>query len=279
MNEIETGETAATDRTGEAEVRAVPLGALQVSLLVTSFIALASGFLFVFPVSVGLPLAIVLPLATHIGVIRGKFPPYTHKIFSPVKLFSVAVFAIFYAFALLDILSAKAFEVIALALLAINMVEAALTEFREGNHANAVAGAFLVVCIPFFSVVLIDGYFAVQADHFLLWAIACTIWNWYFVLKAYPAQGASMLYLGVLLAPFGLIVLFGVDAGAWLILRTYTLLLAVVVHTTIARDVFFPRMGSDKYDGAVAFLDRKGTRLAMGAIIILLGLPTLLAGI
>jgi hypothetical protein len=94
-------------------------------------------------------------------VVKGKFPPYTHRIFSPVKLFSVAVFAIFYALALLDILSAGAFQVIALALLAINMVEAALTEFREGNHANAVAGAFLVVCIPFFRVVLIDGYFAV----------------------------------------------------------------------------------------------------------------------
>jgi hypothetical protein len=112
-----------------------------------------------------------------------------------------------------------------------------------------------------------------------LWAIAYTIWNWYFVLQAYPVQGASMFYLGVLLAPFGLIVLFGVDPGAWLILRTYTLLIAVVVHTTIARDVFFPRMGSVKYDAAAAFLDRKGTRVAMAAIIVLLGLPALLAGI
>jgi hypothetical protein len=271
-------ETGIDQTTGKPEPAAA-MNPLYVFLLISAFIVLASGFCFAFPVAIGLPLAILLPVITHFGVLAGRFPAYTHRIFSPVKLFSVAVFAIFYALAILGTLSAEAFQWIALALLAINMVEAVLTEFRQNNYANAVAGAFLVACIPFFRVVLIDDYFALQADFFLYWAIAYTIWNWYFVLKAYPAPGASLFYLGVLLAPFALLVLFELDPGAWLILRTYTLLLAVVIHTTIARDTFFPRMLSAKYDAAVAVLDLPWTKVAMAAITILLALPALLAGI
>jgi hypothetical protein len=273
--QMETG----IDHTKGTPEQAAIMNPLYVFLLITSFIVLASGFCFAFPVATGLPLAILLPLITHFGVLAGRFPAYTHRIFSPVKLFSVAVFAIFYALAILGTLSAEAFQWIALALLALNMVEAVLTEFRQKNHANAVAGAFLVACIPFFRVVLIDDYFALQADFFLYWAIAYTIWNWYFVLKAYPAPGASLFYLGVLLAPFALLVLFELDPGAWLILRTYTLLLAVVIHTTIARDTFFPRMLSAKYDAAVRVLDLPWAKVAMAAITILLALPVLLAGI
>jgi hypothetical protein len=271
-------ETGIDHTTGTRE-QAASMNPLYVFLLITSFIVLASGFCFAFPVAIGLPLSILLPLVTHYGVLSGRFPAYTHRIFSPVKLFSVAVFAIFYALAILGTLAADTFQWIALALLAINMVEAVLTEFRQKNHANAVAGAFLVACIPFFRVVLIDDYFALQADFFLYWAIAYTIWNWYFVLKAYPAPGASLFYLGVLLAPFMLLVLFELDAGAWLILRTYTLLLAVVIHTTIARDTFFPRMLSASYDAAVARLDLPWSKAVMAAITILLALPAFLAGI
>ena len=67
---METG----IDHTKGTPEQAAAMNPLYVFLLITSLIVLASGFCFAFPVGIGLPLAILLPLITHFGVLAGRFP-------------------------------------------------------------------------------------------------------------------------------------------------------------------------------------------------------------
>jgi len=131
-------------------------------------------------------------------------------------------------------------------ILAVNILEATITDFQLGNPFNALCGVILIVTIPFsdkrWRIAPYDGkkqFNELLADLPLMWCILYTIWNAAFVYGENPSYFASSVC--ILTVP---LIWMAVKRrkDLWLMGRVYTLAIHILIRSSY--DIFSPVMNS-----------------------------------
>ncbi len=133
--------------------------------------------------------------------------------------------------------------------LALNIIEATLTDFQTANYFNAVCGIILIVTIPLpikhWWVAKYDGekqFGELIADLPVAWCVLYTLWNAAFVYGENPSYFASSVC--ILTVPL-LWMLIRRRSDLWLMGRIYTLGIHILIRSSY--DIFTPVMDSSAW--------------------------------
>jgi hypothetical protein len=136
--------------------------------------------------------------------------------------------------------------------LALNILEATITDFQMGNPYNALCGVILMVTIPLpfkhWRIPKHDGsknFGELIADLPIAWCVLYTLWNAAFVYGENPSYFASSLC--ILSVPL-LWMLIKKRSDLWLMGRIYTLGLHILIRSSY--DIFTPLMDSSAWYNA-----------------------------
>ena len=135
------------------------------------------------------------------------------------------------------------------AVLALNILEATITDFQMGNPYNAFCGIILMVTIPLpfkhWRIAKHDGeknFGELIADLPVAWCVLYTLWNAAFVYGENPSYFASSLC--ILTIPL-LWMLIRKRSDLWLMGRIYTLGIHILIRSSY--DIFTPVMDSSAW--------------------------------
>ena len=201
-----------------------PLGWALLTGLFTG-IALLTTF---FPLYLGIPINIVLPISVLL-LCKMVF-------FERLKLSTLIVMRLVIIATVLSFISPELCLMLALIFLAINILEATLTDLiKAKNYFNFISGLALIIAIPLIilknthsQAYWTGKYYTFNFEGVWFWIIAYTIWNWNFVTREFSASIGKM-HMGVLLAPI-LGSLVCLNPGLWLILRGNSLVVAGTIQ-------------------------------------------------
>ncbi len=173
------------------------------------------------PINVVIPIIVLLKLKT--------------VFFEKLKLSTLVLMRILVVFAALNLMQGQLYVKIVLIFLVINILEATLTDFKKKKYFNVVTGIALAVSIYWMSGTwLSEGKYYVAGYTALgtvLWWIAYTIWNWFFVTNEFSPSIAKY-HIGVLTAPI-IGVLITMNPGLWLIFRANSLTIAGFIQIAL----------------------------------------------
>ena len=134
-------------------------------------------------------------------------------------------------------------------IVALNIVEASLTDFELGNIANAVSGILLIITMPLpikhWRIAPFDGkknFGELIADFPLAWCLLYVTWNACFVYAENTMFFASSLCI-LLICEVWMLAKKRTDL--WLMGRIYTLAIHILIRASY--DVFTPVMGSSTW--------------------------------
>mgnify|MGYP005839450537 CR=1 FL=1 len=173
-----------------------------------------------FPISVNVPINVVLPLIVLLNI-RAEF-------FEKLKLSTLVIGKLIVASTVLGFLQGDWCVQIVFWLLRINILEAALTDFKKKNYLNGITGLVLIAASFQLTGVWVEKYYITTNHAMILWIIAYTIWNWNFVLHEFSSS-ISVYHILVLLTPLIFIILAR-EPGFWLIVRASSLSIAGVIQ-------------------------------------------------
>ncbi|MDZ7795370.1 MAG: hypothetical protein U5P10_17265 [Spirochaetia bacterium] len=133
--------------------------------------------------------------------------------------------------------------------LALNILEATITDFQMGNPFNALCGVILIITIPLPSthwrIAKYDGhrhFGELIADLPIAWCLLYTVWNAAFVYGENPSYFASSIC--ILTVPL-LWMLIKKRSDLWLMGRIYTLGIHILIRSSY--DIFTPVMDSSAW--------------------------------
>lgn len=165
------------------------------------------------PINVVIPTIVLLKLKT--------------VFFEKLKLSTLVLMRALIVFAALGFLNGHLYVKIVLIFLAINIIEATLTDLKRKKYFNVVTGLLLTVSILAMTGTWFGKYYDANLPTSLgtvLWWIAYTIWNWFFVTNEFSPSIAKY-HIGVLASPI-IGVLITMNPGLWLIFRANSLTIA-----------------------------------------------------
>lgn len=165
------------------------------------------------PINVVIPIIVLLKLKT--------------VFFEKLKLSTLVLMRALIVFAALGFLNGQLYVKIVLIFLAINIMEATLTDLKRKKYFNVVTGLLLTVSILAMNGTWFGKYYDASLQTSLgtvLWWIAYTIWNWFFVTNEFSPSIAKY-HIGVLVSPI-IGVLVTMNPGLWLIFRANSLTIA-----------------------------------------------------
>lgn len=165
------------------------------------------------PINVVIPIIVLLKLKT--------------VFFEKLKLSTLVLMRALIVFAALGFLNGQLYVKIVLIFLAINIMEATLTDLKRKKYFNVVTGLLLTVSILAMNGTWFGKYYDANLPTSLgtvLWWIAYTIWNWFFVTNEFSPSIAKY-HIGVLASPI-IGVLITMNPGLWLIFRANSLTIA-----------------------------------------------------
>ena len=165
------------------------------------------------PINVVIPIIVLLKLKT--------------VFFEKLKLSTLVLMRALIVFAALGFLNGQLYVKIVLIFLAINIMEATLTDLKRKKYFNVVTGLLLTVSILAMNGTWFGKYYDASLPTSLgtvLWWIAYTIWNWFFVTNEFSPSIAKY-HIGVLVSPI-IGVLVTMNPGLWLIFRANSLTIA-----------------------------------------------------
>lgn len=158
-------------------------------------------------------------------------PEAPRAFFVRLKLYSVLVACIFFAFMLLQGWTPAWFHLAAAALLVFNISEALVVDFRKGGVYSWVNGAMGLVI----NILLLTTFYRgptltppVLGELPLSWIIAYTVWNWTFVFLHWPKLASKHM---VVLGASVLVALL--SEGTWLLSRAYLLTYFLMIQFTV----------------------------------------------
>lgn len=165
------------------------------------------------PINVVIPIIVLLKLKT--------------VFFEKLKLSTLVLMRALIVFAALGFLNGQLYVKIVLIFLAINIMEATLTDLKRKKYFNVVTGLLLTVSILAMNGTWFGKYYGASLPTSLgtvLWWIAYTIWNWFFVTNEF-SPSIVKYHIGVLVSPI-IGVLVTMNPGLWLIFRANSLTIA-----------------------------------------------------
>ncbi|MGI5984798.1 MAG: hypothetical protein GXY01_05255 [Clostridiales bacterium] len=198
---------------------------LTISFTATSMLAASQ------PILVNILVNVILPIAIMVFC--------KLVFFERLKLTTLTLLRIAIVFSVFNILDRQLFVNLVLIFLAINILEATLTDiFRYKRYLNGITGLALAASVYFLRGSWIDltnlsdlGFFAkymhiyefhaATATGTICWIIAYTIWNWVFVTNEFSSS-VSKLHVGILASPI-LGCLATWNPGYWLTFRASSL--------------------------------------------------------
>jgi hypothetical protein len=207
------------------------------------------------------------------GLVYSKrLPPFDNPFFSPLKLVTISISASVPALVLFKFIPENYVELTMLLISALNIMEAVYSDWKVRNILNSLSGLVLVLLIPFcFRVGWHDNTYYLLPHSLAFWILAYTLWNWNFVVFNFAAT-TSLYYVSVLLAPL-IIIIFASNTGLWLVARITTLMIAALVHSTVAKQFILPRFNLSFYDRICTSLKQdKRLQVLFAAITIGIGL-------
>ncbi|MEG1017740.1 MAG: hypothetical protein RSE36_08015, partial [Oscillospiraceae bacterium] len=199
-------------------------------LILTSAFTLTAMLASAQPILVNIVVNVVLPISI---LIFGKL-----VFFERLKLTTLTVLRIAIVFSVFNILDRQLFVNIVLIFLALNIMEATLTDiFRYKRYLNGISGIALAASVFFLRGTWIDltglelGFFSKFMHMYefhaatligtICWIIAYTIWNWIFVTNEF-SDSVAKLHVGILAAPILGSLITG-NPGFWLTFRAGSL--------------------------------------------------------
>lgn len=185
-----------------------------------------------FPLEITLPL-ILLTLSLLWLMKTGILTPLHQPAFMTLKVISISVATAFCPLVAANLLPPSYIESAFTLILAFNMAEAVIFDWKKKNYFNAMAGAWLIFLIPLcFHISWVGDYFVISPNQLIFWIAGYTLWNWLFLMFNFPRQ-SSLFHVFVLLSPL-LIALWQWNVGLWLVMRTVTLLIAIIIRMSFA---------------------------------------------
>lgn len=239
-----------------------PLKKINQNLLLVILTAIFAGLAMLTsynPVWANIPINVIIPVIVLIKL-KTVF-------FEKLKLSTLVLMRLLVVFAALNIMDGQLYVKIVLIFLVINILEATLTDLKRKKYWNVVTGLALCVSIIWMNGTWLDegkyyvaGYTALGT---VLWWIAYTIWNWFFVTNEFSASIAKY-HVGVLIAPI-IGVLIKMDPGLWLIFRANSLTIAGFIQIA-KKETWEDTMKSDKFSKFVTAT--KGTAVQVVFMVI-----------
>ncbi len=199
-----------------------PVKKINQNLLMVLLTALFAGLAMLTsynPIWANIPINIVIPIIVLLKL-KTVF-------FEKLKLSTLVLMRILVVFAVLNILDGQLYVKIILIFLAINILEATITDLKKKKYFNVITGILLTVSILTMSGTWFGNFYDANLPSVLgtvLWWIAYTIWNWFFVTNEFSPSIAKY-HIGVLTAPI-IGVLITMNPGLWLIFRANSLTIA-----------------------------------------------------
>lgn len=189
-------------------------------LLYTSLFTGLTLFTTYLPIHANIPINIIVPIIV-LFFLKSVF-------FEKLKLSTLICNRILVAVTAIGFISGGLCITIAIWLFRINIMEAALADFKGKRYFNFITGIVLVATSFLLTGTWNGTYYTLIFEGVILWIIAYTFWNWTFVLGEF-GNSISVFHIAVLLAPlFG--TLITMQPGLWFLMRGNSLTPAVVVH-------------------------------------------------
>ncbi|MEG0978412.1 MAG: hypothetical protein RSC30_01315 [Oscillospiraceae bacterium] len=211
------------------------------------------------PVWANIPINVIIPIVVLIKL-KTVF-------FEKLKLSTLVVMRLLVVFAALNILDGQFYVKIVLIFLVINILEATLTDLKKKKYWNVVSGIALAVSIFWMNGTWLDegkyyvaGYTALGT---VLWWIAYTIWNWFFVTNEFSPSIAKY-HIGVLISPI-IGVIATMNPGLWLIFRANSLTIAGFIQIA-KKDTWEEALKDDRFSKFVASTQKAGVQIVFMVI-------------
>lgn len=238
-----------------------PLFIIIFTLLLTGITLLTSSQ----PIWANIPINIIMPIFILLTL--------DTVFFEKLKLSTLVVMRILILFVIFGYMSGELFVKINLIFLAINIMEATLTDFKRQKYYNSLIGLLLAVTIIFIRGTWINPYYTITTGSnigMICWVIVYTIWNWIFVTNEFSAS-IALYHVGILSTPILGMLIFK-DPGMWLMFRAYSLTTGGNIQ--IAKKQYLEKaLESDKFSKFVMKTkDNKVQIILMVLNIVLLGL-------
>lgn len=220
------------------------------------------------PIWANIPINVVIPIFVLIKL-KTVF-------FEKLKLSTLVIVRFLVAFAALGILPGDIYIKIALIFLAINIMEATLTDLKKKKYFNVVTGILLTVSILAMKANWLGKYYDANLPTSLgtiLWWIAYTFWNWFFVTNEF-SPAISRYHIAVLASPI-LGVLITQNPGLWLIFRANSLTIAGFIQIA-KKQCWEDALKSDKFTKFVQSTQKNNVQLIFMVINIVLILASVI---
>jgi len=192
-------------------------------------------------ITLGSTLTVYSPLYAN-GLINVVIPIlilifFKSEFFEKLKLGTLTIGRILVVFTVLGIFPHEWLVPAIAWLMRVNILEAALTDYKNKSYFNVISGLALLGSSFILTGSWTGTYYLTDAPGaaMLLWALAYTLWNWDFVIYEFK-QPVGLYHAAVLSAPLLFIVLIR-EPGFWLILRANSLTFAGILQITGKRHI------------------------------------------
>lgn len=211
------------------------------------------------PVYAGILLNVAIPILVMLSL--------KLVFFEKLKLSTLLVMRILIIFPVLGLMDGNLFIKIQIIFLAINILEATITDFKRKKICNGITGIFLAITVFLLGSKWMGNYFisyATNSNQDILvfatwcWIIAYTIWNWFFIVFEFK-PGIAFLHLGILATPIILGFIFGPEI--WLIARANSLTFGGGVIQISCKKYFEQYFTSAKWEKYLLIVQQKQFQL------------------
>lgn len=252
-----------------------PYAPLSYGVIISIFLLVTASLAASFPLLILIPILIM-----GYGVVgfvwSGIFPPFPRKIFTPLKIITLTTALLIIPLMILGYYPIEWCEPIVIFFIVLNISEAISVDLKEKNFLNAISGTILLIlAIFYFQITWKNPYILIGPSVLLFWIIAYSIWNWNYVILNYTAE-ESLYHFYVIMTPL-IYILIRLDTAYWLLIRTETLLIAMIMHYTIGKKLVFPHLKIKKYETfANSIIKNFKSQISILILVILLCVPILI---
>ena len=216
------------------------------------------------PVYINLVFNVIMPIAVLL-TLKMVF-------FEKMKLSTLVVMRTLIVLAAFNLFDGDLYVKIVMVFLAINILEATVTDFKIKKYYNVITGIVLTLTIPLITATWLGVYYTATTANVIgivCWIVAYTIWNFIFVTNEFSAS-VSKLHVGILATPLISMVLLG-NPGFWLLIRANSLTIGGVIQ--IANKQFVEdKLESSAFAKFVAATKKDSAQIAFMIInLVLLG--------
>lgn len=244
-------------------------------LLLVVFLLTIGVLAAIYPFQVLIPIIIISYLVVVLAW-TGVIPPFTRKVFTPIKILTLATSLWIIPLTMLNDFPESWIQPVVIFFMILNMLEGVSVDIKEKHYLNAGSGILLIILTPiYFQITWDSPYILLLPSTIIFWILAHILWNWNMVLQNYKPEEA-IFHFYVHMTPL-ILILLTLNISYWIEFRTITLLLAMTVHYSMGRQWLLPHLKFDKFQMLSAKLKTKTAQYVfLFLIVVLSGLTIIL---